>query len=70
MSRLMVVVSRGARLEGAVADAAHTEDDARVFTLRGQEVARVHPEERYVVRRLPHGRFPDIACGSTVAAAG
>lgn len=70
MSRVLVVVTRGARLDGAVADAAHDSDGDRVFTLRGREVARVARGERYVVRMLPNGRFPAVAAGPRVAAAG
>lgn len=69
MSRLLVVVTRGARLVGAVADGAHDSGDDRVFTLGGQEVVRVRTQDRYVVRALPGGRFPAPGRGPRVAAA-
>ena len=70
MSRLLVVVARGGLLEGTVADAAHSADGQRVFTLRGQEVARVDLDERCVVRALPDGRLPAVTSRPTVAAGG
>jgi hypothetical protein len=70
MSRLLVVVARGTRLEGRVADEAHDSDGVRVFTLAGQEVARVRAQDRCVVRTLPEGRLPAPRRGPTVAGTG
>lgn len=74
MSRLLVVLSRGAQLEGVVADAQREEGDARVFYRDGAEVARAGAGERVVVRDLGavhRGRppFPRQAWGPRLAAA-
>lgn len=53
MSRLLVVISRDARLEGTLADAQAEHEGARVFYLDGTEVARAQPGEHVAVRRLP-----------------
>lgn len=70
MSRLLVVVARDGRLEGALADEVHDTGSARVFTLAGVEVARVRPEESCTVRAVPARRFPALDRTPIVAAAG
>lgn len=55
MSRLLVVIGRDGRLDGALCDTQDEQDGARVFYRAGAEVARAHAGEAVVVRDL-HAR--------------
>jgi hypothetical protein len=69
MSRLLVVISRGNRLEGVLADEVHADGSGHVFTLSGAEVARARSDESFVTCRRPSSRFLEGPAGPTVGAA-